>query len=62
MQKSFEIDQEFMENIGKYNNKHTSNSILSLEDYHYDIFEYVNTLFESLLSQNIENQQITFMK
>ena len=47
-----------MENFGKYNNKHTSNSNLSLEDYHYDIFEYVNTLFESLLSQNIENQQI----
>ena len=34
-------------------------AFLSLEDYHYDILIYVNTMYGSLLSQNIGNQQIT---
>ena len=52
VQKCFKLDQAFMNNVEK-----TSNCVLSLEDYHYYI---LNTLFRSLLSQNIENLQITY--
>ena len=40
----------------------TSNCILSLEDYLYDILNNVNTQLGSLISQDIETQQITSAK
>ena len=55
MQKSFKLDQAFLNNDEK-----KSNSIfksLSLQD-----FEHVYTLFGRLSNQNIEIQQITYAK
>ena len=57
MQKSFKLDQAFLNNIEKMSNCIFKSGRLSLRK-----FEYVNTLFRSLSSQNIENQQITSAK
>ena len=57
MQKSFKLDQAFMNNVEKPSNCIFKSGRLSLQ-----YFEHVNTLFGSLLSQNIENQQIASAK
>ena len=49
MQKSFKLDQAFMNNIEKCQTA-------------LQYFKYVNTQFRILLSQNIENQRITTAK
>ena len=54
MQKSFKLVQAFMNNVEKNSNCIFKSGRLSLL-----YFEYVNTLFRSLSSQNIENQQLT---
>ena len=54
---SFKLDQAFINNIEKMSNSIFKSGRLSLR-----YFEYVNTLFGSLSSQNIENQQITSIK
>ena len=57
MQKSFKLDQAFMNNVEKTPNCIFKSGTLSLR-----YFEYVNTLFGSLSSQNIKNQQINYVK
>ena len=57
MQKSFKLDQAFMNNVEKTSNFIFMSGRLSLR-----YFEYVNTLFRSILSQNMEYQQITSAK
>ena len=57
IQKSFKLDQVFMNNVEKSPKCIFKSGRLSLQ-----YFEYVNTLFGSLSSQNIENQQITSVK
>ena len=53
MQNSLKLDQASMNNLEK-----RQTAFLSLEDYHNDILNsHVKTLFASLSSQNIENQQ-----
>ena len=57
LQKSFKLDQPFMNNVEKTSYCIFKSGRLSLQ-----YFEYVNTLFGSLSSQNIENQQIMSAK
>ena len=57
MQESFKLDQVFLNNVEKTSNYIFKSGRLSLR-----YFEYVNTLFGSLSSQNIKNQQITSAK
>ena len=57
MQKSFKLDHAFMNNVEK-----TSNCIFKSGRLSLGYFECVKTLFGSLLSQYIENQQITSAK
>ena len=57
MQKSFKLDLACMNNFEKMSNCIFKSGRLSLR-----YFEYVNALFVSLSSQNIENQQITSAK
>ena len=54
MQNSFKLDQAFINNVEK-----TSNCVFKCGKLSLRYFEYVNTLLGSLLSQNLENQQIT---
>ena len=58
-QKSFKLDQAFMKSFEKNVKQHFKSGRLP---FHVRYFEYINTLFGSLLSQNIENQQITSAK
>ena len=57
MQKSFKLDQAFMNNVEKTSNCIFMSGRLSLR-----YFEYVNTLLGSISSQIIEYQQITSAK
>ena len=57
LQKSFKLDQAFMNNGEKTSNCIFKSGRLSLR-----YFEYIKTLFGTLTSQNIENQQITPVK
>ena len=57
MQKRFKLNQAFMKNVEKTSNCIFKSGRLSLR-----YFEYLITLFGSLSSQNIENQQITSAK
>ena len=57
MQKRLKLDRAFMNNVKKRKTAFCMSGRLSLR-----YFEYVNTLFRSLSSQNIENQQITSVK
>ena len=57
MKKILKIDQTFMNKVENLANCIFKSGRLSLR-----YFEYVNTLFRSLSSQSIENQQITSAK
>ena len=57
MQKNVKLDQVFMNNVEK-----TSNCIFKSRTLSLRYFEYVSTLFRSLSSRNMGNQQILFTK
>ena len=55
--KKIKLDQAFINDVEK-----CQTACLNLEIYRYDMLYNVNTLFASLSSQNIENQQIKSTK
>ena len=57
MKTSFKLEQALMDNVEKTSNCIFTSGRLSLR-----YFEYVNTLFGSLSSQNIKTQQTTSAK